>query len=66
MDAAAQVPVKPPGFVRILEHCELLDRADETTAQSARVRLESALGSELAGRLLTALADRRSRAALLV
>lgn len=64
MDAAAQSPGATPGLVRLLEHCETLDRLTRADHECARGRLEAALGRELAGRLLVALTRRAGRAPL--
>jgi hypothetical protein len=54
------------GASRLLEHYEALARLTGRDGASARVRLESALGPELASRLVGALAERRARPPALV
>jgi hypothetical protein len=55
----------PPGMPRLLEHCEALRRVTGVEVGSARARLELELGSELAARLVDALAaGSRGRAPL--
>jgi hypothetical protein len=57
VDAAAPLKTsRPGGFTRILEHCVAVGRVTDDAAATARVRLESSLGPELAGRLVGALA----------
>ena len=48
---------------RLLGHCEAVGRVTDLDALTARSRLESALGSELASRLVGALAPQAGRAA---
>lgn len=58
MDAAAAVsPSKPAASELLLAHCSALD-SDERFRPTAAARLEALLGSELARRLVTALASR--------
>jgi hypothetical protein len=52
MDAAAPATAKPRASALLLEHCFALDDRRRPTA---RARLELALGSELARRLVLAL-----------
>ncbi len=54
-----------PGMSRLLLHCEAVGRHD-AAASPALTRLERALGSDLASRLVTALASHRGRSSLAV
>jgi hypothetical protein len=47
---------QPAGMSRLLAECEAVDRADGARASSASSRLEQALGSDFARRLVSALA----------
>jgi hypothetical protein len=63
MDAAQDLgPAVGTGMTRIIGDCERLGRVTGNRSSSALTRLESALGSELADRLVGALATgRRAR-----
>jgi hypothetical protein len=62
MDAAHDLDAARTGMVRIIGDCERLGRVTADGSSSALRRLESALGSELADRLVGALAvGRRAR-----
>ena len=50
---------RPSGASRLLEHCEAIARLTGPEPASARARLETAIGPELAGRLVLALARPR-------
>ena len=65
MAAAADFRVRRPfAASRLLEHWEAVSRLTGPESTSARARLETAIGPELAGRLVLALArPRDSRAA---
>ena len=59
MDAARETRSRrPAGMSRLLTHCETLARVTSEHSATARVRLESELGPELAQRLVGALAAR--------
>lgn len=57
MDAAASTSAKPRASELLLEHCLALD--PDRRRPTARVRLEDALGIELARRLVLALCSVR-------
>jgi len=62
MDAASTfVAATGTGMTKILGDCEQLGRVTGDGSSSALRRLETAIGEELAGRLVGALAGRRSR-----
>jgi hypothetical protein len=62
MSAATFRSHRPLGTHRLLEHCEVLARVTGREYATARARLETALGTELASRLVGALAGgHRSR-----
>jgi hypothetical protein len=52
------------GTSRLLDHCEAIGRVTNDGPASARARLENELGSELARRLVGALARRGGRVLL--
>lgn len=58
MDAAAVNPSKPAASELLLAHCRSLESA-ESRGPTASLRLEAALGSELARRLVAALSPVR-------
>ncbi|HEX2045235.1 MAG TPA: hypothetical protein VHF23_06380 [Gaiellaceae bacterium] len=59
MDAASSQPFGARGAPRLLHVCAALERASAGERPSARARLESEVGSELAELLLGALATGR-------
>lgn len=66
MDGAAPFRPGRSGMARLLVHCEAIGRQGEG-ASPAQTRLERALGSDLAARLVSALAPGpRGRMTLLV
>jgi len=62
MEAAVDIPPQSRGVEMLLHHCLSLGRSDEPRTP-ARVRLEQALGGELARLLLHALAPAQRRGA---
>jgi hypothetical protein len=58
MDAAASTHSKPAASDLLLAHCNALETGD-VRRPAATARLEAALGSELARRLVAALAPAR-------
>lgn len=66
MDAASGTLIsRSTGLSRLLEHCEAAHRLTGVESGTARLRLEHALGTDLATRLVYALAPgRRGRVAL--
>jgi hypothetical protein len=62
MDAAAPTP-RTVGLLRLVAHCEALDRLTGDERTSARSRLDDALGHELATWLVGALTRPRGCAA---
>lgn len=62
MDAAAEFRGSGQGLSRLLEHCEALGCLTQGDQECARGRLEAAIGTELAGRLLGALTRRAGHA----
>jgi hypothetical protein len=61
MDAASSQRLHGAGAPRLLAHFAALDRVTAGETGTARVRLEDELGSELAGRLVSALVGRGGR-----
>jgi hypothetical protein len=59
-------PRSTGGTSRLIDHCEAVSRVTTVGSATARVRLENELGSELARRLVGALARRGGRSLLLV
>ena len=56
MPAAHSRTRRSPGFAHVLEHCHALSRMTRGASPPARARLETALGPQLASRLVGALA----------